>query len=164
MINKNNEMYTYTENAGGAALASRLRRLSERLDREVSQFYDGFDVTFEQRWFGMLNLIDRFGPVSVGEVAAALVISHASVSQTRDSLHKSGLVEETADPNDRRRRTLRLTAKGADLVKKLKPVWDALSASAMELNAEAGDLVAAITRLEQALERRSVAQRAEAYL
>jgi DNA-binding MarR family transcriptional regulator len=116
-------------------------------------------VVFEQRWMGVLNQLNLFGPMSVNELAAALAISHPSVSQTRNSLQEAGLITERADTNDGRRRTLHFTRRGRALVLKLQPVWSALADAALALNAEAGDTVLALTRLEQALARRSLLDR-----
>ena len=39
----------------GAALAARLRRLSERFDRDATKLYAAQNIRFEQRWYGLLN-------------------------------------------------------------------------------------------------------------
>ena len=128
--------------------------------RMRNRAYSQLGVAFEQRWMGVLNQLNLFGPMSVNELAAALAISHPSVSQTRNSLQLAGLIAERADPDDGRRRILHFTPKGRALVRKLQPVWSALAAAALALNAEAGDTVSALTRLEQALARRSLLDRA----
>jgi DNA-binding MarR family transcriptional regulator len=150
----------YSRGQGGAALGARLRRLSERIDREAGAVYAHEGVPFEQRWMGVLNQLVLRGPQSVGELAQVLGISHPSVSQTRRSLQAAGLVAERPDPRDARRRTLHLTPEGAALVTRLKPIWAALIAAAVELNDEADDVVAALDRLEDALARRSLLARA----
>jgi DNA-binding MarR family transcriptional regulator len=154
----------HTDRADGAALGARLRRLSERIDRELAALYAARGEAIEQRWFGTLDLLDKFGPLSVGELAEAMGITHVSVSQTRQSLQDAGLVALEGDPNDRRRRLLQLTPAGRALVDRLRPLWDALSSSARELDAEAGGVVAVLDRLEAALDRASVAARAEPWL
>ncbi|MCR6701848.1 MAG: MarR family transcriptional regulator [Dokdonella sp.] len=116
----------YTARAGGAALGARLRRLSERVDRDLAAFYAHLGVEFEQRWFGVLNLLDLFGPMSIGQLAEALAIRHVSVSQSKDSLEKAGLVAVRLDGKDARRRELHLTPRGRAFVKRMRPVWDAL--------------------------------------
>lgn len=149
----------YNRSLGGAALGGRLRRLSERIDRDANRIYAELGVDFEQRWLGVLDQLVVFGPMSVNELAKALAISHPSVSQTRNSLRNAGLISERADPADGRRRTLHLTAKGKALVAKLQPVWTALDHVGVALDSEAGDVVAALNRLEDALDRRSIFDR-----
>lgn len=144
---------------GGAVIGAVLRRLSDRIDRDAGRVYARLGVTFEQRWMGVLDLLVKRGPMSVNDLARDLRISHPSVSQTRGSLLAAGLVAERPDPADGRRRMLSLTPKGQGLVETLAPVWAALEAAGRSLDAEAGDAVAALTRLEAALDRCSIEDR-----
>lgn len=152
----------YARGKGGAALGARLRRLSERIDREAAQVYAERGIKFEQRWYGVLNQIVLREPVAVTSVAGALRISHVSVSQASSSLERAGLISFVADPADGRRRLLTLTASGRALVTKLRPLWATLDAVAEQLNTEAGDIVALLDRLEDALAARSLRDRVRA--
>lgn len=149
----------YVRDSGGRALGARLRRLSETIDRDAARCYDFFGVAFEQRWFGVLNQLRLNGPMAVGDIAAALNITHVSVSQTRKSLTGAGLVSTRADPDDARRNLLDLTAKGRALVVTLDPLWRALSDASAELDLEAGAVAEALDRLDDALARRSLFDR-----
>lgn len=71
-----------------------------------------------------------------------------------------GLVAEDRDPRDGRSRVLRLADDGQALTRRLAPAWKALSAAAAALNAEAQDALAALERLEAALDRSSILERA----
>ncbi|HPC11967.1 MAG TPA: GNAT family N-acetyltransferase, partial [candidate division Zixibacteria bacterium] len=42
------------EQLGSLALATRLRRLADRLQRDVSQVYRELNVEFEARWFAVV--------------------------------------------------------------------------------------------------------------
>lgn len=149
----------YTTRMGGAALGARLRRLSEAVDRDATRVYAELGVRFEQRWFGVLNQLALNGPMTVSEVAAALRITRASVSQARQSLEGEGLVGAREHPSDARQRYLVLTAAGTALVRRLAPLWQAMEAAARELDAEAGGVVAALDRLDEALARKSLFDR-----
>jgi MarR family transcriptional regulator, organic hydroperoxide resistance regulator len=48
---------------------------------------------------------------------------------------------------------LRLSASGKQLVRRLKPLWRILNATSLELDKEADGVVAALDRLDRALER-----------
>ncbi|MFN3876878.1 MAG: MarR family winged helix-turn-helix transcriptional regulator [Brevundimonas sp.] len=153
-------MTDYSRSFGGAALGARLRRASERIDRDGTRVYAAQGIEFEQRWYGILRqLVEHDRPMAVGEIAAILRITHASVSEARRSMEKSGLVESATAPEDGRRRLLRLTAAGQALAAELTPLWNAFSDAAVELNAEAGDLVDLLDRLDDALDRRSMFDR-----
>ena len=149
----------YSRVAGGAAIGARLRRLSESLDGDSARVYAALGVTFEQRWFGVLNQLAINGSATVGELAATLRITHVSVSQTRQSLEKSGIVTSQPDPEDARKKKIMLTAAGKKLVAKLRPIWTAFDEAAQELNAEAGNVVASLNKLDDALERQSIFDR-----
>lgn len=146
--------------ARGGALGARLRRLSERLDRDSTRVYSALGIRFEQRWFGLLNQILLNGPMTVTDIAAALRVSHVSVSQSRRALETAGLVYSLNDQNDARRRLIHLTAKGQALVIDLAHVWQALADSAEELNAEAENIVTLLDLLDDALDTQSLFDRA----
>jgi DNA-binding MarR family transcriptional regulator len=149
----------YTNRQGGSSIGGRLRRLSERIDRDAARLYADSGVTFEQRWFGVLDLLDRFGALSVGELATPLGISHASVSETRKSLLAAGLIIATPDPSDGRSRKLALSAEGRALITRMAPLIEALIAVGAELDEEAGAVTLALDRLDEALDRASVYDR-----
>ena len=153
-------MTDYSRSFGGAALGARLRRASERIDRDGTRVYAAQGIEFEQRWYGILRqLVEQDRPMGVGEIAAILRITHASVSEASRSMEKRDLVESSTAPEDGRRRLLRLTAAGQALAAELTPLWNAFSDAAVELNAEAGDLVDLLDRLDDALDRRSMFDR-----
>jgi DNA-binding MarR family transcriptional regulator len=151
--------FDYSREAGGEALAARLRRLSERMDRDGTQIYAAQNVHFEQRWYGILNQLVLNGPMSIGEIAVALRITHVSVSQASRSLEADGIVTSAAPATDARRRELSLTPKGNELVARLSPMWRAFNEVADELNAEASDIVKFLNRLDDALARKSLFER-----
>lgn len=152
-------MKDYIADVGGAALGARIRRLSAAIDADTARVYTARGIRFEQRWFGVINQLALAGPLSVRELADLLGITHASVSETRQSLEAAGLIASQADPSDGRRRVLTLSPSGKALVARLQPLWDAFDEAARELDAEAGGVTEALARLEQALARRSLHER-----
>lgn len=145
--------------AGSAALGARLRRLSERIDRDATQVYAALGIAFEQRWYGPLLHISRSGPLSVSDIASRLHITHVSVSQAVAALDRHGLITSTANPADGRSRLLTLSPAGRDLVDRLTPLWRVFDAAATELDIEAGGAATILGRLEDALDRRSLFDR-----
>lgn len=143
----------------GAAIGAQLRRLSGRIDRDVGRVYAHLGITFEQRWFGVLNQIVQNGPMTVGDLAAALHITHVSVSQSLKSLEAAGYVQGLSDPRDARRRRQSLTSEGEALVARLTPLWLAMNREAEALNREADDVADRLDRLDRALDSRSLFDR-----
>ncbi|MBX9747412.1 MAG: MarR family transcriptional regulator [Hyphomonadaceae bacterium] len=149
----------YPARRGPAAIGARLRRLSDRIDREAERIYAEMGVEFEQRWFGVLNQLTLRGSRSVGDIAAELGVTHAAVSQVRGALERRGLVGVRADPSDGRRTLLVMTPAGRRLAERLRPVWVALEAASCELDEEAEGVVATLDKLEQAINRKGLAAR-----
>jgi len=152
-------MTDITRRYGPAAIGGRLRRLSESIDEDARVIYAELNISFQQRWVGLLEELAKRGPRSVGELAESLGIRHSSVSQTRRSLEEEGLIEAADDPRDARSRRLRLSPAGKKLVQKLEYVWEVLNQASVELDEEAGHVVAALDRLDAALSRKSLYER-----
>ena len=150
----------YSRSVGAEALGARLRRVSERIDRDAGLLYSAMGVRFEPRWFGALNQLRLHGSLSVTDIAQRLRINHASVSPVRASLQSEGLIESEPSPSDGRRRNLRLTHQGKAFVERMAPLWRALADAAVELEDEAGGVIEALNRLEAALDRLSLVERA----
>lgn len=154
----------YTTQAGGAALGARLRRLTAAIDADAARAYASLGIAFEQRWFGVLNQLSLNGPMTVGELSAALRITHVSVSQTRDSLTQAGYLVSRLHESDARKRSLALTRSGTALVKRLAPIWKAFDDAARALDSEAGHVTKALDRLDAALDGQSLFDRIMARL
>jgi len=157
-------MTDYTRSHGPAAIGGRLRRLSESIDEDAARLYAELGMELQQRWVGTLEQLATRGPQSVTALAEALGIRHSSVSQTRRSLEEAGLIESDPHENDRRSRVLRLSASGKKLVRRLEPIWKVMNQTSAELDAEAGQVIEALERLDQALRRQSLYERVKAAL
>jgi DNA-binding MarR family transcriptional regulator len=149
----------YSKRMGGAALGARLRRVSEAIDKDATRIYATMGITFEQRWFGVLNQLALNSAMTVSELADALRITRASVSQTRQSLEDAGLITSKDHPSDARQRHLALTAKGRRLVNRLALLWHAMDEAAREVDEEAGHVVAILDQLDEALTKKSMFDR-----
>jgi DNA-binding MarR family transcriptional regulator len=60
----------------------------------------------------VLGRLDRGGPQSVSDLAAAERVRQQSMAQTVNELESDGLVERNPDPDDRRRALVSLTDQG----------------------------------------------------
>jgi DNA-binding MarR family transcriptional regulator/GNAT superfamily N-acetyltransferase len=156
------------EQLGELALASRLRRLSERLFRDISRVYLDLDVEFEARWFPLLQALRRRSPQGVTELAATLRLTHPAVNQLAATMGARGLVRGRGDPHDERRRLLELTAAGRRTAVALDPIWEEVRLASRELLGELAekghDLLAALGELETLLDQRNMHERVTARL
>jgi DNA-binding MarR family transcriptional regulator len=147
------------------AFGSRLRRLLDRMDREVLAVYRAAGEEFEPRWYGVFTALRDHGPLTVGDLSQRLGVSHAAVSQVRTALEARGLVAGVADPEDGRRQRLSLTPEGHETARRLAPLWAAIGAGVGELlGAHAPALLTGLDNLESALDHRPLRDRVGASL
>jgi DNA-binding MarR family transcriptional regulator len=72
-----------------------------------------------------LDILQRVGPVTAGDIATHTSLATASVTSLIDRLEKKGLVRRTSDPaGDRRRVLVELTPR---LAKTIAPLFESLS-------------------------------------
>ena len=158
-------MTDYVRHKGVAAFGTRLRRLSERLDRQVQALYRDHDSSFQPRWFAVVVALREHGVMSVGELASLLYSRHEINGELRRLDEDIVLVRAKPDPADRRRQLLELTPAGKRTVTKLQPLWAAVAAATGALCAEvAPDLLDALGRIEDAVEAKSIGARADEIL
>jgi DNA-binding MarR family transcriptional regulator/GNAT superfamily N-acetyltransferase len=144
------------------ALGSRLRRVSDRIMAAGSDVYRLREIPFNPRWFPVYRVLADHGPLSVGETANALGLTHAAVSQHASALKKRGVVSSCKDQRDERRTVLSLSDEGRELLSTLRPVWDDLEEALREIVDFAGiDILAALDGIEDALAVESLSDRTE---
>lgn len=142
------------------ALATRLKRLSERLMKDVSGVYRDLGIDFKANWFSIIYALGSRSPLSVTELAKLLGLSHPAINQVAAQLLSRGFIVQGKDESDERRRLLFLSPKGKQLIKELKPVWKDIRLANRALLREAGvDLLGDIARVEAALDENSMANR-----
>jgi DNA-binding MarR family transcriptional regulator/predicted GNAT family N-acyltransferase len=145
---------------GPLAFASRLKRISEQLMRDVSRIYQEQDVDFQARWFPVLYLLGQKQSMSVTEIAQALRMTHPAINQVAAGMSEAGLLSSSKDEHDERRRMLALSSKGARTMTSLVPVWKDIETATTDLiNSTDCDFLSAMDQLEAALEEQDIYQR-----
>ena len=125
-----NEDDDFIGRLGILALGSRLRRLNERLNRDVARIYNELEIEFDPHWFPVLYFLKTKPPTPVMEIAAALNYTHPNIIHIARLMSKRGLVTSKKDKSDERKRLLALTPKGKNLARKLEPVWNRIAKTA----------------------------------
>ena len=103
------------------------------------------------------------GRLGISELARELGQSHPAVSQMSRRLLDAQMVREWPDPKDDRRRLLSLSPRGSALMRRLIPVWSAITAAVQEMEATL-PLSDALTEIDEALSERSFSQRIYTHL
>jgi len=138
---------------GTLALASRLKVLSERSYDLVDQVYREHGIGLQARWFPVLRLLQQRGPLSVGEIAKEIGLTHSAISQLANKLVKAGWLRSEPGSGDRRQRVLALTERCEAELKAARPLWQAMRASVERRIMDTGvDLLGALAMYEASLD------------
>jgi DNA-binding MarR family transcriptional regulator len=103
-------------------LCLHVQRAARSLARRFDEALRPFGVTNGQ--FSLLMSLNRPEPPSMGPVASLLAMDRTTLTAALKPLERRGLVKVTPDPDDRRSRILRLTAKGQSLLVDATVAWE----------------------------------------
>jgi len=147
---------------GALFLGSRLKRLAERLQGDVAHVTERAGVPVQPGHYALLGTLDRYGPLTVGELAEAMQISQPAVTRTLSRLLEMGLVESSRIHRDQRHKTISLTAEGRSvLVRSKLLVWPQVERAVTEvLQSLSGSFLEQITAIEASLAERALSERA----
>ncbi|MES3017561.1 MAG: hypothetical protein V4721_07280 [Bacteroidota bacterium] len=145
---------------GELAIATRLKRLSERLSNDVSKIYKESEVDFEAKWYLVLELLNRKKLLAITEISESLELSHPAVIQFVDQLAERKLIKTSADKKDARKRMVSLSPGGKKVLSQLQPILDVIKDENKKWIAEAeGNILTILDQLEKALDDKSMYQR-----
>lgn len=99
-----------------ALITFRVSVLSHLLARVVESSV-GQALGLSSRQWRLLVILNRLGPSTSGQVAAATHLDHSQVSRASYELAEKGLIAMAMDPADRRRQLLSATAAGIALLR-----------------------------------------------
>ena len=99
-----------------------------KASRRVSQFYDTAltPVGIKSTQFSILSEIERgsrLGPVTMCELANAMVMDRSTLGHNLKPLERDDLVALRLSDDDRRKRFVELTKKGRDKLRKSRLLW-----------------------------------------
>jgi DNA-binding MarR family transcriptional regulator len=105
-----------------ACLCLHLQRAARATARHFDEAFRPLGLTSGQ--FSLLMSLNRPEPPSIGAVAALLAMDRTTLTANLKPLVRRGLVAMAADPADRRRTCLSLTAAGRAALAAAVPVWE----------------------------------------
>src|ERR1700710_3340062 len=112
-------------------LCLHIQRAARALARRFDQALRPVGLTNGQ--FSLLMSLNRPEPPPMAPVAAILAMDRTTLTAALKPLQRRGLVEETADPTDKRGRLLRLTEEGHALLREAVPIWEATHGAVEQL-------------------------------
>lgn len=142
---------------GPMALGSRLKRLTIRMNKDISRIYVELGIDFQARWFPVAYLLRKGSPLSISEIADSLNYSHTAIKNFANEMTLKGLLESSRDSSDKRRRILRLSRKGRHAVDQMIPVWKEVRDVAGNLvESSKPNLLASIEGIEKQLDKKEM--------
>lgn len=106
------------------ALVTRLKRVSDAMLHDGKRMYKELGMDIEPNWFAVFKLLDKYGPMSVTEIADRIGFSHPSVISIVNKMIKAGYLGEARNDDDSRLRILSLTPKAASKMPEFEKVWN----------------------------------------
>ncbi|HEY2547877.1 MAG TPA: MarR family winged helix-turn-helix transcriptional regulator [Candidatus Acidoferrum sp.] len=117
-------------------LCLHVQRAARALARRFDEALRPIGLTNGQ--FSLLVSLNRPEPPGMNSVASLLAMDRTTLTAALKPLRRRGLVRVTADPDDRRGRQMKLTAKGRRALARAAPVWRKTHA-AIEARLREGD-------------------------
>jgi len=95
-----------------------------RASQSVTEIYDGYlsESGLKIGQFSMLRHISRLEPVNVSRLAEKMRLDRTTLVRGLKILENEGYVADTSDAGTRSR-SLKLTAKGQEVLAKAEPMW-----------------------------------------
>lgn len=125
-----------------------------RLRRRLREHHDRAELTASQT--GVLSRLDREGPATASELAAAEGVRPQSVALSIQALEERGFVARTPDPHDGRRQIVAVTPAGRDLLESSRAAGEGWLAGVMTerlTDDECAALVGAMALLDRVTQR-----------
>ena len=140
---------SFYKRTGELIFGTRLRRLSDRFLLDVTKTYKSLSIPFETSWFPLFYLLEERQSMSVTEIAKELEITHSAVSQLVTTVEKKGYIRFFTDKNDKRKKMIRFTPIGVELLNTVKPVWEAIHRAMYDILCEKDHSIRLFESLEK---------------
>lgn len=97
----------------------KLERAAQSVSARVESHFSEIGLTVSQ--FGALEALYHIGPLYQKDLASKILKSTGNITMVVDNLEKRGLVGRVRDEKDRRHYSVRITEKGARLIRSFFP-------------------------------------------
>lgn len=111
-----------THHVRDTCLCLHVQRAARALARRFDEALRPLELTNGQ--FSLMMSLNRPEAPGIGSVAELLAMDRTTLTAALKPLERRGLVNVEVDPEDRRGRLLRLTARGKKLLAEATPVWE----------------------------------------
>ena len=146
---------------GYLTLGTRFKRIGERMQADVQRIAAAQGFELHGSLWTMLGVIERDGPISVGELARIIGIAQPGVTRSLGQLEAKGLVKPLRSRDDQRVKRVVLTAQGREVSSTARrELWPLVIRAVAEVcDGLDGPILEQLTRIEDALVRQPLDQR-----
>ncbi len=113
----------YLKHLRHLALASRLKRISDKMIHSGREMYKHLNVDIEPNWYLVFKLLKDKCELSVTEIADYLQMSHPSIISIISKMIKSGYLTSRKCEHDGRKQLLSLSQKSLENFASLNEIW-----------------------------------------
>jgi DNA-binding MarR family transcriptional regulator len=147
---------------GYLTLGSRFKRIGERMQADVQRLTAAHGFELHGALWTLLGVVERDGPITVGEIAQSLGIAQPGVTRSLAQLEVRGLVRPLRSDADQRVKRAALTEEGRRLVDHAKrEIWPRVEHAVAEIcEGLEGPILEQLAQIEEALARQPLDQRA----
>lgn len=104
---------------GKMAIASRLRRLTDKITKDSSSIYALYDMDLKPKWFPVFFALSNTQFLTITAIAKEIGQSHPSVSKIIREMSTAGITIEHKDKDDKRLNLIQLSAKGQQIAEQI---------------------------------------------
>ncbi len=108
----------FYQRVGKMAIGSRMRSLSERILEDAQKVYELYGIDIKPRWFPVFHILSAGEGRSIMDLALEIGQSHPSIIATVREMKKAGVITETKDPSDGRKKIIQLSEEGRAIAQK----------------------------------------------
>lgn len=151
----------FVRHKGYLTLGTRLKRIGDSLQADVQQLIDAEGIAVQTGQYPLLAALDELGPMTVGDLSAALGVSQPGVTRSVGQLVKQGVVIVARGEKDQRTKVVTLAPAGQAVVDRGKrDLWLVIDGSLADIcGKDATPLLDELDRLEAALAEKSLYRR-----
>lgn len=152
----------YIRQLGEVAFGSRLKRISDRVNKEVSNLFKSQNLDIEPSWLPLLIYLEDNGNASVTEIASAMNFTHPAVIHLLNKMENRKLILVFGDKDDRRKRLVKLSDYGRKILDSSSSLLEEIRLSVVDLfNSGGCNYLNVMDSLERSLEEKNLLLRIE---
>jgi len=108
---------------GYIALATRLKRISDKMTYSTRVMYKKMEIDIEPNWYLVLILVKERPNISVMEIAKNLSFTHQSVITMTNKMKNKGYLKISKDVEDKRKTIFNITPKAVIILPQIIEIW-----------------------------------------